>query len=133
MARNCILVVEENEPFRYYLTHTIQMHGGYVVVEAEDGPAGLARWLSMDPKPGLVLAAINMRRMNGLDLAAKLREHQQDVRILFISADGKPEFDLLRKPFTGDDLMDLIRRRLSARQEIKNGTQAGRPIGCNPA
>src|SRR4051812_40175557 len=110
--RACILVVEDDEPFRYYLTHTLRMHG-YGVVEAEDGAAGVQQWLAMEPKPDLVLSDISMPRMNGIEFGAKLRANDPDIRLLYVSADAKPEFDLLRKPFHGDDLMAAIRKRLS--------------------
>ena len=75
--------------------------------------AGLEQWLAMQPKPDLVLSNIIMPRMDGVQFAAKLREHDPDIRLLYVSAENKPEFDLLRKPFHGDDLMAAIRQRLS--------------------
>ena len=112
MSPACILVVEDEAPFRYYLARTLQMHG-YQVVEAEDGLAGLLQWLSMDPKPDLVLSDITMPRMNGIDFARKLREHDPDIALLYVSAEAKPEFDLVRKPFLGDELIAAVQKRLS--------------------
>jgi CheY-like chemotaxis protein len=106
-----ILVVEDEAPFRYYLTRTLQMHG-YQVEEAEDGLAGYIKWVSMEPKPDLVLSNISMPRLNGIDLARKLRDHDPNVIILFVSAEAKPEFDLLRKPFRNNDLIEAVRKRL---------------------
>lgn len=55
------------------------------MVDAEDGMTALERYFV--EKPDVVLLDLVMKGMYGLDVLAKLREMNPDVRVIVISAD----------------------------------------------
>jgi chemotaxis response regulator CheB len=96
---------------------------GYRVIEAEDGLTALERYYV--DKPDVVLLDLVMRGMYGLDVLAKLREMNSDVRVIVISADiqttsrdlvaeaGAAGF--LNKPAKAEDVVAAVERALGAR------------------
>ena len=58
---------------------------GYEVVEAEDGLSALERFAV--EKPDVVLLDLVMKGMYGLDVLAKLREMDPQVKVIVVSAD----------------------------------------------
>jgi len=66
-----ILIIEDNEQNRY-LAAFLLVKSGYRVVEAADGPTGLA--LAADRPPGLILLDIQLPRMDGYEVARRLRD-----------------------------------------------------------
>ena len=65
-----VLVIEDNEQ-NLYLTRFILASHGYNILEARDGPAGIA--LAERAMPALILLDIQLPRMNGYDVARALR------------------------------------------------------------
>ncbi|MDF2645527.1 MAG: two component transcriptional regulator, AraC family [Paenibacillus sp.] len=73
-------------------------YGIEVVGEAADGVSGLELALSL--KPDIVLTDVKMPKMNGIELAKRLREHDEDVKIVFIS--GYDDVDYLKSALQMD-------------------------------
>lgn len=95
---------------------------GYRVHEAEDGDTALRVHAERAGDFDLLVTDVSMPRMSGPDLAARLREVQQDLPVLFISGytgpfqtTADPESvggHFLAKPFTSRALRDEVRRIL---------------------
>lgn len=65
-----ILLIEDNEQNRYLVTFLMQARG-WEVVQAADGPAGLA--LAAETDPALILLDIQLPGMDGYEVARRLR------------------------------------------------------------
>lgn len=73
-----ILVVEDNEGFRWFICDFLRWRS-FHVIEAADGLEG---WqLAIDQKPDIILSDIHMPRLNGYELLKKL---QQDLEAAMI-------------------------------------------------
>ncbi len=65
-----VLLIEDNEQNRYLATFLLEAHG-YTVVSAVDGPSGIA--LAETMVPHLVLLDVQLPKMDGYDVARRLR------------------------------------------------------------
>jgi two-component system chemotaxis response regulator CheY len=79
-----ILVVDDSGMARRNVRQMLESEG-YLVVEAEDGMTALERYFL--EKPDLVLLDLVMKGMMGLDVLAKLREMDPNLRAIVVSAD----------------------------------------------
>jgi two-component system, chemotaxis family, chemotaxis protein CheY len=116
-----VLVVDDSGMARR-TTRRVLEAAGYHVIEAEDGLTALERYYV--DKPDVVLLDLVMRGMYGLDVLAKLREMNNDVKVVVISADiqttsrdmvsaaGASGF--LSKPAKGEDVVAAVERALGA-------------------
>jgi two-component system chemotaxis response regulator CheY len=117
-----VLVVDDSGLARRTMRRVLEA-AGYRVIEAEDGLTALERYYV--DKPDVVLLDLVMRGMYGLDVLAKLREMNSDVRVIVISADiqttsrdlvaeaGAAGF--LNKPAKAEDVVAAVERALGAR------------------
>jgi two-component system cell cycle response regulator DivK len=65
-----ILVIEDNEKNRYLVTFLLQLHG-HTVVQAVDGPSGIAIAATMPLD--LILLDIELPHLDGYEVARRLR------------------------------------------------------------
>jgi CheY-like chemotaxis protein len=72
-----ILIVEDNEDFRFYLKDNLRAH--YKIVEASDGKEGWKKVLSTHP--ALVVSDISMPHMDGIELCKKIRKDERTSQI----------------------------------------------------
>jgi two-component system chemotaxis response regulator CheY len=79
-----VLIVDDSALSRRTLRRILET-AGYEVVEADDGMAALEVYFL--EKPDLVLLDLVMKGMYGLDVLVKLREMDQDARVVVASAD----------------------------------------------
>jgi len=79
-----IMVVDDSAMSRRALKRVLEA-SGYSVVEAEDGMSALETYHL--ERPDLVMLDMLMRGMYGLEVLAKLREIDADVRVIVVSAD----------------------------------------------
>lgn len=79
-----ILIVDDSALSRRTLRRILES-AGYEVVEADDGMAALEVYFL--EKPDLVLLDLVMKGMYGLDVLVKLREMDQEARVVVASAD----------------------------------------------
>lgn len=79
-----ILIVDDSALSRRTLRRILET-AGYEVEEAADGMAALEVYFL--EKPGLVLLDLVMKGMYGLDVLVKLREMDQEARVVVASAD----------------------------------------------
>jgi CheY-like chemotaxis protein len=66
-----ILVIEDNEDNMRLVDYMLRAHG-YEPLLATDPTDGL--WMALERKPDLILLDIRMPKMDGYDVAARLRE-----------------------------------------------------------
>lgn len=93
---------------------------------AVGGNQGLA--LALEKKPDILLTAIRMPGMSGLDLAARVRVALPDCKIIFITKYAQFQyackaiklgvFDYLLKPLNPDELGKSLRRAIAQTQNI---------------
>jgi CheY-like chemotaxis protein len=110
------LVVDDDANMRGILRHVLEM-AGWVVEEAADGKEALQAFRAHPPD--LVLTDLEMPRMNGEELARRIRSEENasgEVPMLAISR-RKPRketrelFDaVLEKPVALDQLRDWLQR-----------------------
>ncbi len=118
-----VLIVEDNTAMRNLIASALDRRIGLDVYEAENGFAALKLIPDNDFK--MILTDINMPDINGLELITFLRQHPvyKDVPILIISTEAGAEdrerglaigaADYLTKPFTDDQLVELVQRYLA--------------------
>lgn len=117
-----ILVVEDNDDSRALLKAFLAGEG-YIVLEAEDGQAGID--VAKTEPPDLIITDIEMPKLSGVEMIRRLREQPQwrQVPILVISAYDSGNLSdamqagatgSMRKPVHIEVLSILIRRLLSA-------------------
>jgi two-component system chemotaxis response regulator CheY len=110
-----IMIVDDSGMSRRTLRRILEP-AGYEIVEAEDGLAALE--LYFVAKPDLVLLDLVMKGMYGLEVLAKLRAMDQEVRIIVASADiqsstrtmveeaGAKSF--VTKPFVPEEVLTAV-------------------------
>ena len=116
-SRKTILVVEDNDMVRTYVTAQLESLG-YNVLEAENGPSGLEK-LASDEQVDLLFTDIIMPGgMNGRELAERALEQHPHLKVLFtsgydesaITTDGRltEGMFLLKKPYQRKELKSKI-------------------------
>ena len=118
-----VLVLEDDAPLRV-LTVSILHELGYDTLTAENAAEAYALIANRWPKVDLLFADIGLRgSMNGLELAREAAARQPGLPVIYTS--GKPLTDgmealfvegaaFIQKPYTMQELGDLIRRMLPA-------------------
>jgi signal transduction histidine kinase/CheY-like chemotaxis protein len=114
-----ILVIEDGDDCRSLLKQILELEG-YEVIEARDGPGGLAAVL--DQRPDVALVDIGLPDLSGYELARRVRQDArgQQVRLIAVTGYGMPRdvqevrqagFDgHLVKPLRYPELLKLLRR-----------------------
>jgi signal transduction histidine kinase/ligand-binding sensor domain-containing protein/DNA-binding response OmpR family regulator len=122
-----ILLVEDNEDFRFYLKDNLKEF--YQVVEATHGKEGWQKTLALHPK--LVVSDISMPEMNGIDLTKKIKSDQRTAHvpvILLTALTGEEEqlkgletgaSDYLTKPFNFEILLSKIKNLIAQQNSLK--------------
>ncbi|HYC85304.1 MAG TPA: two-component regulator propeller domain-containing protein, partial [Chryseosolibacter sp.] len=130
-----ILLVEDNEDFRFYLKDNLQVH--YTIVEAGTGDEG---WrMSLSHFPDLIVSDVMMPGMNGFELCQKIKSDQRVSHIpviLLTAKTGDAERlegiesgadDYIHKPFNYEILESRIRNMIGQREKLRDALskQAG--------
>ncbi len=129
-----ILVVDDEPDLQLLITQRFRRQirdGSYSFAFATDGVNALAE-LDRDPDIDMVVSDINMPRMDGLTLLAKLRERDVNLATIIVSAYGdisnvrtamnRGAFDFVMKPIDFADLETTIAKTLST-LEVNRGFQ----------
>jgi DNA-binding NtrC family response regulator len=127
------LVVDDDDSVRYTVRGFLE-HARLVVDEAVDGVDALEQIESRGYD--LVVTDIQMPRMNGLELLAKVRQRTAPPKVIVITAHGSERhaveaikagaFDYFKKPFEADEMLAVVARatesvRLNAEVERLSG------------
>ena len=110
-----ILIVDDSALSRRTLRRILET-AGYEAVEADDGMAALELYFL--EKPDLVLLDLVMKGMYGLDVLVKLREMDQNARVIVASADIQSStrkmvdeagaLGFITKPFVSEQVIAAI-------------------------
>jgi|AntRauTorckE5430_2_1112549.scaffolds.fasta_scaffold09088_2 DNA-binding response OmpR family regulator len=136
MAENKILLVEDDQNFGDVLRSYLEMHD-YDVTLATDGEQGLEKY--NEGTYDLCIFDVMMPKKDGFTLAKDIREKDEDMPIIFLTAKTMKEDvvkgfkigadDYISKPFNSEELLyriqAILKRSLAKadpREEIKEFT-----------
>lgn len=131
-----ILVVDDENSLRELLTILLQREG-YLVEQANDGLAAfeMAQAIAYD----LIISDIQMPRMSGIELLRQLREQNNDVTVMMITAFSSTEeaveamklgaYDYITKPFKNDEIRLVIKNALEREQLQQENRQLKQQLG----
>jgi two-component system response regulator FlrC len=133
-----ILIVDDDSSMRRALAEVLG-RGGFEVTQAADGREALER-LGCD-RYGLVVSDLRMPGLGGLALLQEIRNRHAELPVILITAYGTVEdaveamkhgaYDFLTKPFSPQDLLQLVGRALRVPTEPATPRSA-RPQGGRP-
>ena len=113
-----ILVVDDEPGLRRLACQTLE-RAGYVTLEAEDGAEALRVLEQHGGIVALVLTDIRMPNLDGVELEQICRERWPGMPVILMSGEvtrdwvarlARPDaHPVLRKPFLGDTLVELVR------------------------
>nr|WP_246551666.1 sigma-54 dependent transcriptional regulator [Geobacter hydrogenophilus] len=130
------MVVDDEHLIRWSLEQNLKKQG-YEVVSAGNGEDALR--IVRDEQPDLVLLDIQLPGISGLEVLAKIKEHDEEIIVIMVTAHGALEtavhamrlgaFDYINKPFNLDEMAIVIRKALETsdlRREVQRlrGEQA---------
>ncbi|MBW4622349.1 MAG: response regulator transcription factor [Cyanosarcina radialis HA8281-LM2] len=115
-----ILLIEDNDMFRWRLLHFLESQG-YSILEAEEGGKGIK--LAQSDRPDLIMCDINMPRLNGYDVLKQLHKSQitASIPFIFLTNRGADECnialqagakDYLSKALSFEQILERIRPHL---------------------
>jgi signal transduction histidine kinase len=117
-----VLIVEDDDEVRELATQLVQSLG-YTSCSARTGGEAIAT-LERDPEIGVLFTDVLMPGgMNGFELATEIRRRRPSIPILMTSgfpgnflpgAHVSDEFDIIRKPFTQNELADALSKVLGS-------------------
>jgi signal transduction histidine kinase/ligand-binding sensor domain-containing protein/DNA-binding response OmpR family regulator len=119
-----LLLVEDNEDFRFYLKDNLRFQ--YNIVEAKDGEEGWAKVLSA--LPDLIVSDVMMPRMNGLEFCRKVKNDPRvsHISVILLTARTAEEQklegfesgadDYVTKPFNFEILQSRIKNLIQKRE-----------------
>ena len=115
-----VLIVDDSALSRRTLRRILES-AGYEVVEAGDGMAALEVYFL--EKPDLVLLDLVMKGMYGLDVLVKLREMDQQARVVVASADIQSStrkmvdeagaLGFIHKPFVTEEVIAAVEEAIA--------------------
>ena len=120
-----ILVVDDDSQVRAAIRRALE-ELGYPVREAGDGTSAVA--LVKAERPGLVVLDYVMPGMDGAAVARAIAEVDPNIPILFSTGHAAlralrnaagEEVPVLEKPFTLDELDELVRERLAEARRVR--------------
>jgi PAS domain S-box-containing protein len=124
LGNETILVAEDEEPVRKIVLRILEKQG-YRLLEADQGESALKKAEETSSPIHLLLTDTVMPKMNGKELAQKLKKLRPKMKVLFMSGYPQevlarqgtldPDIHLLQKPFTAEELARKIRQVLDGR------------------
>ncbi|MBW2273862.1 MAG: response regulator [Deltaproteobacteria bacterium] len=119
-----ILLVEDEDAVRKVARKQLEQFG-YTVLEAGDGERAQEIVAERGGEIDLLISDVMMPRMNGVELATRLRQKLPDLPVLYVSGYAETELlervhveefsDILGKPFGLRSLLQRVRDLLDAR------------------
>lgn len=117
-GRECVLLVEDDDPVRYVTRKILEKHG-YKVIDCGDITQAMELFRKNEDDIELLLADIIMPGGDGAELCNALRLYKPELKVLFLSGypDESParirDSAFLRKPFTDVELLKELRGLLN--------------------
>jgi signal transduction histidine kinase/ligand-binding sensor domain-containing protein/CheY-like chemotaxis protein/AraC-like DNA-binding protein len=131
IKKQTILLVEDNEDFRFYLKDNLKHH--YNVIVAVNGKEGWGK--VRDQHPDIVVSDLMMPEMNGIELSKKIKTDPatSHIPVLLLTAMSTIEKELegfqagandyVTKPFTFEILESRIQNLLNLRLQMQKKFQ----------
>lgn len=125
-----ILVIDDELPICEWMKDTLE-YEGYYVEYTQDPLEGLQKLSLTDY--AILFLDIQMPDMNGLDLLRQIREKNNNIMVLIITAHGNIEnaiaatklgaFDLIEKPLDREKILVSIRNALEQQKLLKENIE----------
>ena len=125
-----ILIIDDNKNMQVIL-HNILTDAGYQTISSATGKNGIKE--VKHTLPDLVLLDIRLPEMNGLDVLKKIKDFDEELLVIMITAYGDIKtaveamklgaYDYVTKPFVNEDLILTIKKALNTRElsrEVKS-------------
>jgi len=134
-----VLVVDDKEMLRDSVAVTLQ-RAGFTMLAASNGTQAME--IVASRRPDAVVTDLKMPGMTGIDLVEKVKQFDEDLPIVLMTAYGTVDtavramklgaFDYITKPFEGDELVIAVKRALEhARLKRENAVlRAGTPASA---
>jgi DNA-binding response OmpR family regulator len=123
MGTETLLLVEDDAALRIVLHRALDRYG-YTILEAPDGQTALSLAARYHARIDLLLTDSLLPELSGQNLAVRLREARNGIRVLFLSGNVDEErlrrgevaswASYLQKPFSPEDLARRVRDVLDA-------------------
>jgi len=139
MKKSSILLVEDNEDFRFYLKDNLKHR--YHVTEAINGRDGWEKIKQL--QPDLVVSDVMMPVLDGIELSKKIKTDPRTshIPVILLTAMSNEETELvgfragindyITKPFTFEILASRIRNLLNIQEQMRKKFQ--KQIDISPA
>jgi len=137
-----ILIVDDKEMMRDSVA-TMLARKGHTVTAASGAQAALTKLAQRSYD--VLITDLQMPEMDGLGLLAEIRQHDDQLQVIFMTAYGTVEtavtamkkgaFDFLTKPFSGDELLLSVDRALEHVRLLKENQilrASASPAGREP-
>jgi CheY-like chemotaxis protein len=125
-----VLVVEDEEGVRD-LVHRVLQEQGHHVLDATDGGHAVSMLDEFGSELDLVVSDVMLPGIGAGELDRKLRQLRPDLPVLYMSGYSRdemverglldPERPFLQKPFTGEELSELVCRELGPAVSARGG------------
>ncbi|MEO6731556.1 MAG: two-component regulator propeller domain-containing protein [Ferruginibacter sp.] len=137
--KSTVLLVEDNEDFRFYLKDNLREF--YTIIEAPNGKDGWNKARQL--LPDLVVTDVNMPEMSGIELCKKIKTDIQTAHIpvIILTARSSEEHqlegyetganDYMGKPFNFEILQSRIRNLLAQQETLRK--RFHKQIEVNPS
>jgi CheY-like chemotaxis protein len=124
-SEDTVLVLEDEEDARAFLTQILQFEGFRVVALSNGAEA--VDYLTRSEVPCLILMEIRMPVMDGRQFRAALLQDARlaDIPVVIVTAldpsvaTGMSALRVFRKPIDVDALLSVVRENCQARQKLK--------------
>ncbi len=133
-----IWVVDDDKSIRWVLEKALTKEG--MSPRCFEDPTEVLAQLK-NSHPDVIISDIRMQKMDGISLLEKLKQRVPDIPVIImtaysdldraVSAFREGAFEYLSKPFDVDEIIDLVNRALSERQQALMDTDVREPNGVS--
>lgn len=126
MEKSSLLVVEDDQDLNEVICEIVGTAVPHVI-SAKDGKEALEK-IRSDKSIRAILSDINMPNMSGIELLKALRSEFNPIPFVVLTAYGDPNTmrqavqynatDFLDKPFTDEELIEVIKKAMSYGEEL---------------
>ncbi len=130
-----ILIIEDDPTIIEGLVIAFEFHG-YELLTAQNGIEGLAHF--RDGRPALVIIDIMLPDIDGYDICKKIRESDDSIPLIFLTAKNQESDKLLgfelgaddyvTKPFSAKELIARVKVHLKKRDKTVQQNRAELPV-----
>jgi len=122
-----VLIIEDEEMILESVSELLE-DAGYACIRAKDGREGLDAWKANRERIQLVMLDIDLPKMGGWDVLRKMRDIDEEVRVVLCSGyfdpgtkgtrDGRELDEYLPKPYSGKEVLESIARVMKSRSAV---------------